>query len=275
MKIVIKSNVKDNGQKDITIIDFTSSYPTTLSFSGHVEEDKEVFEAIEKAYEEAISQDLGFSHIQEVFNSILNISGDKPTIIEEMGAIIDHDEKTITFPNGIVFNEEITEVFKHMKTKEEAERFFKFVDLLAENPREYVYESLTYWIMKNPSLDILEDGRIKGYRGLRDDFTSIRSGYGVVNGVEVNGHHDNSPGNILEFPVALTDHNAENACSIGLHVGTRKYAENYGRGKYVTVAFSPADVVSSVSDSHQEKLRVSKMEILEEFFPITKEINYY
>lgn len=270
MKIVIKSNVKDNGQKDVTLIDFTSSYPTTLSFSGHVEDDKEIFDAIEKSYEEAIAQDLGFSHIQETFNDVLELTKEKPTIIEELGAVIDPHEKTITFPNGIVFKEEIIEVFKHMKTKEEAERFFKFVELLASNPREYVYESLTYWIMTNPSLDILEDGRIKGYRGLNKDFTSIRSGYGIVNGLEVNGHHDNSPGNILEFPVELTDHNAANACSIGLHVGTRKYAENYGQGKYVTVAFSPADVVSSVQDSRQEKLRVSKMEIIAEFTPETE-----
>lgn len=274
MKIVIKSNVKDNGQKDITIIDFTSSYPTTLSFSGHVEEDKDTFEAIESAYEEAVEKDLGFNYIQEVFNDALGVSENTSTIIEDMGAVIDPNEKTITFPNGIVFNEDIADVFKHMKTKEEAERFFKFVDLLAANPREYVYESLTYWIMTNPSLDILEDGRIKGYRGLNQDFTSIRSGYGIINGVEVNGHHDNSPGNILEFPVELTDHDAANACSIGLHVGTKRYAENYGQGKYVTVAFSPEDVVSSVTDSRQEKLRVSKMEILEEFFPETKN-NYY
>lgn len=267
MKIVIKSNVKDNGQKDITIIDFTSSYPTTLSFSGHVEEDKDTFGAIEKAYEEAMEKDLGFDYIQEEFNNALGVSKSSSTIIEDMGAVIDPIEKTITFPNGIVFNEDITEVFKHMKTREEAERFFKFVDLLAANPRKYVHESLTYWIMTNPSLNILEDGRIQGYRGLNSDFSSIRSGYGIVNGVEVNGNHDNSPGNILEFPVELTDHNASHACSIGLHVGTKKYAEQYGQGKYVTVAFSPADVVSSVEDSRQEKLRVSKMEILEEFFP--------
>ena len=272
MNIVIKRNVSPYGVKDITIIDITNPSLHTLSYTGNCKDDKPVFDAIESAYEEAIANDLGYAYIEQAFNDAIgkNKEPDAP-LITEFGATIDPAEQTIEFPNGIVFSREVTEVFKYMTSEEEAKRFVKFVELLGDNPRTYVYESLTQWILQNPTLEILEDGRIKGYRGLRSDYKSIHSGYGIVNGVEVHGHLDNTPGNILEFPVSLTDHNAEHACSIGLHVGTKEYAENFGSGKYVTVAFSPADVVSSVLDSEQGKLRVSKMEILEEFYPQDKQ----
>lgn len=164
---------------------------------------------------------------------------------------------------SIVFPVEIGDVFKDITTEEELHKFMKFLNLLDKNPYSHAKSALVEWIIQNPSLTILEDGRIRGYRGLTTELTSIHSGYGIVNGVEVNSQLDNTPGNIIEFPVSLVDHNPNNYCSVGLHVGTLDYAVGFGK-RYVTVAFSPEHVVSSPADSRYGKIRVSRMEILEE-----------
>lgn len=184
-------------------------------------------------------------------------------IREELGITINPD-RTVSLPHGVVLPQGIANVFNEIVDIEHGKRLIKFAKDLSENPRKHSREAMVAWIMTNPSLTILPDGRIRGFRGLREDYTSIHSGYGVVNGKEFeNAHLDNSPGNIIEFPAQLIDHNTNRYCSIGLHVGTWGYASGFGQGKYVSVAFSAKDVVSPPSDAKQEKIRVCRMEILE------------
>lgn len=182
---------------------------------------------------------------------------------KELGIVVGND--TIILPGNVVLPVKVADIFQNMTTREEGESLVKFARQLSENKRSYAREALVEWILHNPSLTILPDGRIRGYRGLREDYTSIHSGFGIVNGkVFSNAHLDNSPGNIIEFPEEMIDHNTSTHCSIGLHVGTWSYASSFGWGQYVAVAFSPADVVSPPSDAEQAKIRVSRMEILEE-----------
>lgn len=191
---------------------------------------------------------------------------------EELGIII-NDDNTVTLPNGVVLPNGISSIFNDIDDREHFEYLMNFADLLEKNPYDYAKNSLIDWIMRNSSLTILPDGRIKGYRAVRNDFKSNHSGYGIVNGVEYeNDHLDNTPGNIIEFPSFMIDHNPLSSCSIGIHVGTLDYATDFsyqcGRGsRIVTVAFSPSDVVSPPYDAKQSKIRVSLMEILEEINP--------
>lgn len=191
---------------------------------------------------------------------------------EELGIVINEDN-TVTLPNGVILPSGISSIFNDVDDKEHFEYLMNFADLLEKNPYDYAKNSLIDWIMHNSSLTILPDGRIKGYRAVRSDFKSNHSGYGIVNGVEYeNDHLDNTPGNIIEFPSFMIDHDPKNYCSIGLHVGTLDYATNFAfscgdNSHIVTVAFSPSDVVSPPSDAEQSKIRVSLMEILEEINP--------
>lgn len=216
------------------------------------------------------------SNLDEVRNSIQDtLSAEQKKKMEnlrnKLGISINaHGE--VTLPNGVSLPSGIAAIFSDIDDEEHAQRLIKFAQRLNQNPYEHAKESLVDWIMHNPSLKILEDGRIRGYRGLQENMTSIHSGYGIVNGEEVNDHLDNTPGNIIEFPSYMIDHNPSNYCSVGIHVGTEKYAVGFGQ-RYVTVAFAPEDVVSPPSDAAQEKIRVCKIEVLEEFFPTTHE-NY-
>ena len=106
---------------------------------------------------------------------------------------------------------------------------------------------------------------ILGYRGLNQNFTSKHAGPGIVNGVTVNGHLDNSPGNVLELPVELVEVNAARGCASGLHVGTYEYATGwagYG-GLVVSVEVDPRHVRSVPYECESRKIRVSKYVVRE------------
>lgn len=181
---------------------------------------------------------------------------------EKLGITIDGDG-VVHFPNGLTLPPETAQVFKDITSMERGRHLLAFMDELKKNPFEHARVSLIQWIVNNPSLTILPDGRIRGFRGNNNELCSIHSGYGVVNGVEMRGNLPNYPGNIIEFPAELADHNPKNRCSVGLHVGTKEYAYDFGV-RWVTVAFSPADVISFPDDGTTFKIRVTKMEILDE-----------
>lgn len=250
----------DGNASTFTVTDMLTGDTETINNSGSdYEKNKEI---LKKMISEGATLEDIRNYLDGYYESIPEKKLEK--IREELNIKILADD-TVELPNGVILPAGIASIFKDIVDKEQAQSLIKFAELLMKNPREHAREALVQWIMKNQSLRIMEDGRIRGYRGLRNDMRSIHSGYAIVNGEEVNGHVDNTPGNIIEFPIHMIDHNPSRPCSVGLHIGTKKYALGYGE-RYVIAAFSPEDVVSPPSDASQSKIRVSKMEILEEFF---------
>lgn len=199
----------------------------------------------------------------------------KPDTRQRMQAIRDNygltlnKDGSVSTREGFVFPEGSAHALAKIRSEKDMPRVMKFVKRVMANPRPYTHKALSKWVSVNPELEILDDGRILGYRAVfGPEYLSWHSGYGVVNGEHMNSRISNKPGNIIEFPVEVTDHSAK-ACSIGLHVGTIHYAHDFSRvdpsGHIVTVAFAPEDVISQISDVEQEKVRVSKMEILDDY----------
>lgn len=148
------------------------------------------------------------------------------------------------------------------------EALVKFLELLYANPNPQSRESL-YEFISRYGLTIRKDGHFIAYKGLQSDFGSINKGYGIVDGVEVNGTLFNKPGSILRFPRKDVDSNTAVGCSQGLHAGTHTYATQWSRGgKLVAVAISPTNVVSVPDDCTFQKLRVCEYEILNEVDPL-------
>lgn len=257
MSILFVTKHNKGGVETITVTDMSTGDVASLSsnIADYEEKKKSILEIVKNG-----------SSMEEVKRIVFNYNAaeNMENLRKELGITLS-DNGEITLPNGVNLPAGVSAIFNDMTDREHGERLIKFSELLMQNKREHAREALVDWILKNPSLSILEDGRIMGYRGLRNDMTSIHFGYAIVNGEEVNGHVDNTPGNIIEFPEHLIDHNPNNFCSVGLHVGTKIFAINYG-ARFVHVAFSPADVVSPPRDAAQNKIRVSKMEILDEFF---------
>lgn len=253
-----------------------------LYIKNYVEYDKESTSVTDIKTGQTVTITNDTKNYDEIVEEIMRVMQNDSTTIDDIQDIVDvltpesenekirkdlgiqiGSEGEINLPDGIVLPKDVAGVFREITSREQAERLIKFAKRLAKNPHEHARASLIEWIISNPSLSILEDGRIRGFRGNNPDMKSIHSGYGIVNGEEVDGHLDNSPGNVIEFPRHMADHNPENYCSVGIHVGTKKYAHDWGQ-RWVTVAFAPEDVISFPGDGTDYKIRVVKVEILEE-----------
>lgn len=148
------------------------------------------------------------------------------------------------------------------------EALIKFLESLYANPNEQSRNSL-YEFITRYGLTIRKDGSFIAYKGLNGDFGSINRGYGIVDGVEVNGVLMNLPGSVLRFPRRDVDSNTSVGCSQGLHAGTHTYATQWARGgKLVAVAIKPVNVVSVPDDCTFQKLRVCEYEVLNEVDPL-------
>jgi len=147
------------------------------------------------------------------------------------------------------------------------EALVKFLELLYANPNKASQESL-YEFISRYGLTIRKDGHFIAYKGLRDDFSSVNRGYGIVDGVEMTGALPNNPGSILRFPRKDVDSNTRVGCAQGLHAGTHAYASNWSHGKLVAVAINPTNVVSVPDDSYFQKIRVCEYEVLHEVDPL-------
>lgn len=134
--------------------------------------------------------------------------------------------------------------------------FIRFWERVQANPSEHSRENLMRWLMSE-EFTVTDDGHIVGYKGVNDDFGSCTAGPGFVNGQYQHGHLDNTPGNVVEVARSYVTHDPALGCAQGLHVGTWKYAHNFGR-KTLEVWVDPADVVSVPTDCNGEKMRVSK-----------------
>lgn len=121
----------------------------------------------------------------------------------------------------------------------------RFWEKVSENPSDEARRDLLKWIASH-DLSITPDGDIIGYKGVQRDYSSTRSGPGIVNGVRTHGHLNNYPGNVIEMDRDDVDPNAGNPCSVGLHVGTFGHASSFAGedGRIMVLHVNPRDVVS-------------------------------
>lgn len=170
--------------------------------------------------------------------------------------------------DGDPVNTSLASTIIRLSTEDESgdpTKLIKFLENLMNNPSEHSREQLYDWIAPR-DITITQDGHFLAYKGLREDFTSINSGPGIVNNVEYTGstHLDNTPGNVVEFSRSKVVANSSIGCAVGLHAGTHEYASGFAQGKLVLVKINPRDVVSVPTDCAAQKLRVCRYEVLEE-----------
>ena len=136
-----------------------------------------------------------------------------------------------------------------------------FMEKLYTNPSESSRNSLYDFIVRH-KITIDPDGDFYAYKGVKADGGSIMEGFGIVDGVSMNGSLPNKPGSILEIPRSKV--NADNAvgCGTGLHAGTYDYASGWARGLLLLVKINPRDVVSVPSCSSYQKLRTCRYKVI-------------
>lgn len=122
----------------------------------------------------------------------------------------------------------------------------RFMENLAANPSENARACLYNWVSRH-GMVITDEGLLVGYKGVGSDGRSLHSGYGIVDGVvHTNDHLPHEVGSVVEFPRSRVDRSSV-ACSVGLHVGTYRYASGFG-ARLLTVLVNPRDVVNEFPD---------------------------
>lgn len=144
-----------------------------------------------------------------------------------------------------------------------------FMENVMLNPNQNSREQLFEWLANDESLTITDDGYIVGYKGCNIDsdgvYVSTRRApleeQVTVDGEVVEGFVRNLPDATIAMPRSFVDPAEANYCSVGLHVGTFRYAKSFA-GNVLEVHVNPRDVVSVTSDSNREKIRTCRYEVV-------------
>ncbi len=143
-----------------------------------------------------------------------------------------------------------------------------FFEKVMQNPSDNSRQQLLEWLSNDESLTITSDGDIVGYKGCHgsaDAPVSTRPAPAneqvTVNDEFVTGTVSNTVGNKVAMPRGFVDPDEATYCSVGLHVGTFRYAQSFA-SVVVQVHVNPRDVVSVTSDSNREKIRTCAYEVV-------------
>lgn len=134
------------------------------------------------------------------------------------------------------------------------------------NPSARAIEEM-YNFLEHKNMPITDNGTIVAYKGVGNDFYSIRGNKAtvVVQGtVNEQGQLLNNVGAVIEVERSSVDDNYKNHCSFGLHAGSLSYAKGWGP-RVVLVEIDPADVVSVPDDCECQKLRCCKYKVIGEY----------
>ncbi len=141
-----------------------------------------------------------------------------------------------------------------------------FLKRLERNPSPASRSQLFGWL-KAGGFTITREGLIVGYKSVRNDGLSAHAGNEPVTVVHqdgtaetVTGHVPYPVGATVWMPRHLVDDDRNSACSVGLHVGTYSYAQNFSQ-QMLVVLVDPADVVSVPVDHSAQKMRVCRLRV--------------
>ncbi len=169
-----------------------------------------------------------------------------------------HDD-TVIFEGKPVHAEVVGAIERYRLEGRDMTGIVKFLERLEKNPSEHARQQLFDWV-RTSGLIINADGMFIGWKGVRDDGTSVTAGSASIDGVRITGNIPNRVGTTITMPREEVDARGENACSFGLHVGSKKYAGNFGP-LLLEALIDPADVVS-VPHSGVDKLRCCRYKVL-------------
>jgi len=240
-----------NNNLTILIIDENGESKTYSANSSHPKW-SEILDAINEKNEELIPRLL------DTANSIMKYSNGNISI--ERGNLL---YKGVSI-GGVVVDRILEFYAKNLPF----ETIVRFLEKLLSNPSRRAIDEL-YKFLEHKNMPIIPNGNFLAYKGLTDDYWSIRSGNLTLLSGKVNegGQIYNGIGEEIECVRTQVCDDSSIGCSTGMHAGSLSYAQEFaGRGgKVVIVEINPADVVSIPVDCEHQKLRTCKYKVVAEF----------
>ncbi|AGH31944.1 RIIB lysis inhibitor [Vibrio phage PWH3a-P1] len=199
-----------------------------------------------------IEQDFNDSVLREVYD-LLNL----PKFVEtfsEGNITVKHETGQVFYGTFEIKNSVVDRMMDMLSEKEDVKPLVKFLERLMMNPKENVIEEL-YPFLRHNDIEISDEGYIIAYRSIRRDWKDFHTGI-----------MDNSVGKVVSMPRSLVDANPNVTCSTGIHCAAYEYASDFGGSDYrlIRVKVCPSDVVSVPVDYCGQKMRVCKLEVIEE-----------
>lgn len=127
-----------------------------------------------------------------------------------------------------------------------------FLANLQENPSYRSREQL-YQFLECNNMPLTEDGCFMAYKRVTDDYMDLHT-----------QTISNKPGQVVEMPRSQVDDDPTRTCSVGLHVCSREYLEEFDGDRLVACKVNPRDVVAVPTDYDFTKMRVARYEVTEE-----------
>lgn len=241
---------------------------TTLSVFGETL-DKVVagthpnFQALLEYLTTTPDEDIDEEHVHDLIDPAVGIG-------KAMAAITDRvtfDLHTLYFdglPVEGVLAQHIKD--KMLANDQDWHRLVKFMLNLDANPSRRCQAAVYAWVERN-GLTITPDGNFIGYKAVQANGESLTAGpNNYVNG-ELLGepgvpyHVPHEIGTVVSKKRGDVDDNPALVCSVGLHVGTKDYAEGFGP-RLLTVEVNPADVVSVPDSDLEYKIRTCAYKVV-------------
>lgn len=154
---------------------------------------------------------------------------------------------------------EIRQNGKLSEYKDEVQRLTNFLILLLKNPSKTCVEVAFDFSVKH-GIFIDQEGYMIGLKAVNPDYTDRHT-----------GKISNKVGEKPEMPRNQVD-DSRVACSLGFHIGSMTYSGPDGwfykqrtDGHIMICKFSPEDIVSIPEDITQDKIRVCKYEVIDEY----------
>ncbi len=153
-----------------------------------------------------------------------------------------------TVTNQPLHNYLTKKIVQFQREGQDFQPLLKFLGNVQNNPSFSVVNNL-YDFLSHGNLPITNDGCFLGYKRVNEDYKDHYS-----------QTFDHSIGATIEMPRNLVDDNNRQLCSVGFHVGTINYVNNFKNGPRVLVKVDPADVVAV--DAREEKLRTCSYKVI-------------
>lgn len=209
----------------------------------------------DEAFEESrdIIQDEQGYPPDERFQAAYNALYAKRDMLEEVGfntGLGDEQPEYISW-EGVEIPASVLEVVS-AKVGMDKHRWKRFFQRLTSNPSNKVFTQLAAFIHSCPGISIDNDGYVRAFKGVRDDYYDVHSHTNL-----------NLPGTSHEMPRNKVEDDPNKPCGQGLHLGSLSYATSWG-DRVVVCKVDPADVVSVPKDHSHQKLRCCKYEVLHE-----------
>jgi len=206
-------------------------------------------------------QDALIEDDEQAIPEFINLASRAATQFRAVTERVSVANGVVRFDGDVVDNALTAAILRSMDEGEDIAPLALFMEKCYTNPNRHSRDNLFTWLSTH-DFTINDRGNLIGYKGVRDDLTSCSSGPGIVNGVHVDGHLDNSVGNVMEMARSRVQHDPSQGCSTGLHVGTWDYASGFG-STTLKVEVNPRDVVSVPTDCSWAKMRVCRYRVLE------------